>query len=517
VRQQYEQYEHYAPERMAVIPPGVDLSRFHPPAEQEPRPAIAGEIDRFLRHPERPMILAIARPDERKNLGTLVRAYASSPELRERANLVVLAGTRDRIADQPAGARRVLTEILRLVDEHDLYGLMAYPKRHEPDDVPELYRHAARLGGVFVNPALTEPFGLTLLEAAASGLPIVATEDGGPVDIVEGCRNGVLIDPLDPDAIARALRHVLEDPGRREEYARRGIEGANRLYSWETHVTRYLERVDEVLRERPVVVDLAPRRPAPLSGVDRMLVTDVDNTLIGDDEALERFAEALRAAGPGVGFAIATGRTTRSAETLLEDLDVPRPHVMITDVGTEIHYGADMTPDRSWRRHIDHRWEPARVIEVLADVPGLTLQDDEDQGTFKIAYGYDAEKAPPVPRLRRLLRGHGLRAKLVMSHGMFLDVVAIRASAGQAIRFLGFKWNLPPERFLVAGDAGNDEDMLRGNTLGVVVGNYSEELRVLRGFPRVYFAEGCHANGILEGIRHYDFFDEIRIPEEEAP
>jgi sucrose-phosphate synthase len=57
--------------------------------------------------------------------------------------------------------------------------------------------------------------------------------------------------------------------------------------------------------------------------------------------------------------------------------------------------------------------------------------------------------------------------------------------------------------------------MLRGNTLGVVVGNYSPELAALRGFPRVYFAEGCHANGILEGIRHYAFFEEIRVPEEE--
>jgi len=72
---------------------------------------------------------------------------------------------------------------------------------HLPDEVPKLYRAAAASGGAFVNPALTEPFGLTLLEAAASGLPIVATNDGGPRDITANCHNGLLIDPLDQSGI----------------------------------------------------------------------------------------------------------------------------------------------------------------------------------------------------------------------------------------------------------------------------------------------------------------------------
>jgi sucrose-phosphate synthase len=515
VREQYELYHHYAPERMEVLPPGVDLSRFRPPEEGEERPAIAAEIDRFLRLPERPMILAIARPDVRKNLASLVRAYARSRALRSGANLVILAGTRERIPDEASGARRVLLELLLLVDEYDLYGSVAYPKSHESGDVPDLYRHAARLGGVFVNPALTEPFGLTLIEAAASGLPIVATRHGGPVDIVEGCQNGLLVDPFDSSAIAEAIGQLIDDPDLWRRCSRSGIGGAHRLYSWDGHVARYLERLREVLREPHGDLGVVTRRPAPISRVDRMIVTDVDNTLIGDDEALERFAGELREAGDGVGFAVATGRSTRSAIALLEELDVPRPDVLITAVGTEIHYGAGPTEDRSWRSHIDFRWQPEELRAVLAEVPGLELQDEEEQGPFKISYGYDAEKAPPLSRIRRRLREEGLRFKLVLSHEMFLDVIPIRASPGQAIRFLGFKWNLPPERFLVAGDAGNDEEMLRGNTLGVVVGNYSPELAALRGFPRVYFAEGCHANGILEGIRHYAFFEEIRVPEEE--
>ena len=85
--------------------------------------------------------------------------------------------------------------MLLAMDKYDLYGKMAIPKKHDFEyEVPALYRIAAERRGVFVNPALTEPFGLTLLEASATGLPIVATDDGGPNDIVHNCKNGILVD-----------------------------------------------------------------------------------------------------------------------------------------------------------------------------------------------------------------------------------------------------------------------------------------------------------------------------------
>jgi sucrose-phosphate synthase len=81
---------------------------------------------------------------------------------------------------------------------------------------------------------------------------------------------------------------------------------------------------------------------------------------------------------------------------------------------------------------------------------------------------------------------------------------------------LSFKLDLPMDRILVAGDSGNDDGMLRGDTLGVVVGNYKPEIEYLRTAPRVYFARGRHAQGILEGIDHYDFLGKVRIPPEES-
>ena len=104
---------------------------------------------------------------------------------------------------------------------------------------------------------------------------------------------------------------------------------------------------------------------------------------------------------------------------------------------------------------------------------------------------------------------------MLQDHDISLEVIPIRASPGLAIRFLCYKWNLKPERLLVAGDSGNDADMLSGDTLGVVVGNHTDELEGLRGQPRIYFAEGTHAWGVIEGLDHYDFLGEVQVPEPE--
>ncbi len=125
--------------------------------------------------------------------------------------------------------RTTLNDILLAIDRFDLYGKVAYPKHHLPNDVPVLLRAAANSQGVFVNPALTEPFGLTLIEAAASGLPIVATEDGGPCDIIKNLRNGRLINPLDTAALADTLIEMLNDSQQWREYSRSGIDRVGKL------------------------------------------------------------------------------------------------------------------------------------------------------------------------------------------------------------------------------------------------------------------------------------------------
>jgi sucrose-phosphate synthase len=149
------------------------------------------------------------------------------------ANLAIFAGIRKDIDTMEDNERDVLTQMLLLMDKYDLYGRMAIPKRHDFEyEVPALYRIAADSRGVFVNPALTEPFGLTLLEASATGLPIVATNDGGPNDIMRNCHNGILVDPTDPAAIAAALKKLIADPEQWEACSKNGILNVREHYTW---------------------------------------------------------------------------------------------------------------------------------------------------------------------------------------------------------------------------------------------------------------------------------------------
>ncbi len=514
VNDQYSYYDNYNPDRMLVIPPGVDLERFYPPKSRWFTPPIFEELSRFLKQPRKPIILAMSRPDHRKNIASLVHAYGKNIALQETANLVIIAGNRDDIQAMEKGPQEVLNELLYLIDKYDLYGKVAYPKHHQADDVPVIYRLAAKSKGVFINPALTEPFGLTLIEAAASGLPVVATEDGGPRDIIGHCNNGILINPLDIEAIQQALLDVLQDRTAWQKRSKSGIKGAHRYFSWSGHVKTYLKQVKKVLRKSSTKRKIARRRTTRLPMSDRILVCDVDNTLVGDAESLEELMRCLQESQEKrIGYGIATGRYIESTIKTLEKWHVPMPDFFITSVGSEIYYNGSsrLIADTSWGRHIDHRWDPDAARNLMQTFKGVKLQSKEEQRTFKISYFYDPKVAPPVADIRKELRQNNIHVNVVFSHGMYLDILPMRASKGLAVRYLASKWGFHPERIVVAGDAGSDEDMLSGETLGIVVANHSAELNKLKGRERIYFASQECAAGILEGMAHYNFFGSMKV------
>lgn len=508
VTEQYGMYHNHASARFVVIPPGTDIARFSPPGRRKINSNVTHMVDKFLSDPAKPMILAICRPAIHKNLKGLIDAYGSSSVLQEKANLVIVAGNRDDIRELDEASQKILRELLLDIDRYDLWGRVAIPKHHNAEDVPELYRLAARRRGVFVNPALTEPFGLTLIEAAASGLPFVATEDGGPRDIVANCCNGLLVNPLDSTAIAFALDSALSDKQQWRLWAKNGVAGARRHYSWDAHVNKYVKEVRKLLRRdrkrmrRQIAFTMQDgKSPMPLAR--KALISDIDNTLIGNKRGLQQLIAWLKNHAGSIVFGIATGRSLESAVNVLKNARVPIPNVLITSVGSEINYSYKLQPDIGWANRIAHLWRREALEQVLSDIPGLTLQSAGNQRKFKLSYNVASEKMPSLQELYRLLREHRLHARLIYSHDKFLDVLPVRASKGHAIRYLAYKWELPLENFLVVGDSGNDKEMLLGDTLGIVVGNHGMELEQLRGMERIYFACGHQADGILEGLAHY--------------
>lgn len=515
VEQQYSVYEHYEPENMRVIPPGVDLSRFSPPGEEPIPEAVVSKIERFLDQPERPAVLAIARADEKKNLATLVHAFGQSSTLRDEANLVLVAGNRDTIKDLNSGARKVWTELLQLIDDYDLYGCVSIPKHHLPDEIPAFYRYAAGKRGIFVNPALTEPFGLTVIEAAASGLPLLATNDGGPRDILSNCQCGELIDPLDVESLTAALENAVADTLQWDRWQKAGIEGVRNHYTWRGHVERYLEEASGLLDDitQPHLITEKVRTSLPLK--DRIMFTGLENDLLeGDAEAIDRIRELTNSNQPTLGFGIASGRSIEMARELIERQGLPEPDVYITQLGAEIHYGKRQVLDLAWEQHLAHRWEPSKIRDVLKDVPGISFQEEEGrQHKFKISYNFEKGVAPKRREIQKLLREHNLPAKVILSQGCFLDVIPLRSGKGHAIRYVAMKWGIPADKVLFYARRGSDYEALSGQFLAVLAGDHALELKSTSNLPRVYLSEKPNFSGLLEGLHAYNFDGDITIPD----
>ncbi|MDU9048112.1 MAG: HAD family hydrolase [Candidatus Electrothrix sp. Rat3] len=515
IEDQYELYDFYHPDNMAVIPPGADLEQFYPPRPGSKSPFLKA-VRPFLRKENKPIILALSRPDERKNIKTLMHTYGQSSRLRKIANLVIIAGNRDDIRDMDEGSQQVIQELLLLVDLYDLYGKVALPKHHKAEEVAEIYRMCAASGGVFVNPALTEPFGLTLLEAGATGCPLLATENGGPVDIIENCKNGLLFDPLDEDQLRRRLIDILGNPSFWKSLQRNGLEGVRKHYSWQAHVKKYLHRITALIGTDKAVLDQREAGQKKIRPATKAIFSDLDQNLIGSSAGRKEMMALLLSNRKRLLFGIATGRSRDSALAIMVQKKIPRPDVLITGLGTSIYYGRSLIPDQTWLHHLDYLWMPGTLKRLLAETPGLRLQPRDKQGKFKLSYFYDEEKAPSVDELNVYLRQHDLTVNLSLAFGQYLDIVPVRASKGLALRYVSHRLEIPLENILVAGGSGADEDMMRGNTRAVVVGNrHHEELSDIDELVGVYFAKKPYAHGILEGIEHYNFLTEKELLSED--
>lgn len=524
IDEQYGLYRNKNAPQYQVIPPGIDVGKFYPfyygmledsERSEDAKYAEASMLqglNRFFSHPDKPMILALCRPDKRKNISGLIHAFGQDLTLQKMANLAIFAGIRKDIDTMEDNEREVLTRMLLLMDKFDLYGKMAIPKTHDFEyEVPALYRIAAERKGVFINPALTEPFGLTLLEASATGLPIVATNDGGPNDIIRNCQNGILVDPTQPQAISEALRTIITDEGLWETYSKNGIMNVQKHYTWKSHAQAYTEKVKKIVANSKAS-NMDPAKPKDAIGrrlikLNYFIITDIDNTLIGEDNSrLEEFLAILKEKRKDIGFGVATGRTSESAREVLKQYQIPTPDVLISSVGSAIFYGADKNPGRGWTAHIAYKWKRNKIERLLRQLPFLTLQEDEAQRKYKISY-YMSPGKDRLSQIHNLLLSHNYRYTLIYSHDEFLDILPYRASKGKAIRYLSYKWEIPLKNFMVCGDSGNDEEMLRGEPLAVVVGNYSHELKELKGSRNVYFAKAHCAAGIIEGLKRYRFIE----------
>ena len=463
-----------------------------------------------MRNPELPPLLAISRAVRRKNIPALVEAFGRSAVLRERHNLVLVLGCREDPRQLEKQQREVFQQVFDLVDRYDLYGQVAYPKQHRRDQIPAIYRWAAKRRGLFVNPALTEPFGLTLLEAAACGLPMVATDDGGPRDILARCDNGLLVDVTDLEALQDGLERAGSDRSRWHRWSDNGIEAVSRHFSWDAHICSYLALMQQNLEVRETARSLAAPAAASSPLSDRLLLLDLDqgleqpenDSLVALREQLQRDART----GQPSALGIITGRSLAAARQRFAELHLPDPGVWITRAGTEIVYGQSQEPDPGWSRTIAIDWNRSQVEQALEDLGAhLKLQEPVHQGPFKVSYLLRQSGEAILPLVRQRLRQRDQAARPSLRCHWFLDVMPLRASRSEAIRYLSLRWGLPLDRILVVASEQGDGELVRGLPATVVLAEHDPSLDSFRHQSRVYYASRQSVSGVLEGLQHYRF------------
>jgi sucrose synthase len=237
-------------DKFNIVPPGVNEEIFFPYTDTRRRDPTrrvflerllfeetGKEIHGALKNPTKTPLLTLARLDRTKNITGLVERFGTSPGLRERCNLLVIAGKIDAAGAADAEERAEIERMYDLIARHDLEGHLRWLGIHLPkEDTGELYRVAADHGGVFVQPAIYEAFGLTVLEAMASGLPTFATRYGGPAEIIQDGQNGYLIDPKSEDGISAPLLRFLEETDRHTDAWKRlseaGIGRVRERFTW---------------------------------------------------------------------------------------------------------------------------------------------------------------------------------------------------------------------------------------------------------------------------------------------
>lgn len=204
--------QQYFQARYAIIPNGVDYDRF---VAAEPLPELMDG---------RPNVLFVGRPEKRKGLGYLIRAYPAIKNAFPDARIVVAgAGNWDRDRYHSYAESHGLTDILFLGWQSD-------------EVLPSLYKSAQ----VFCSPATGgESFGIVLLEAMAAGVPVVASDIEGYRDVVTSGKQGLLVTPRDETALADAVCRLLQDAAMRSEMATAGQAWAHH-FAWPQVAQRIL-------------------------------------------------------------------------------------------------------------------------------------------------------------------------------------------------------------------------------------------------------------------------------------
>ncbi len=209
---------------IAAVSNGVDISNF------KPGKAKAEIYKKYNLPTDKPIVLYAGRVDPEKKLGLVVEAFFDVLKKVPDAVLVVVGDGVDRIRLEKEAEKLSITESVRFLG------------RVLPPDLYELYK----VGDVFVTASEIETQGIVLIEAAATGLPLIAVDKGAVAEVCQNNINGFLCKPGDIKAISEAMIKILTDEKLRKKFSQKSIEIASE-HDFEKTLDRFINIYNMVM------------------------------------------------------------------------------------------------------------------------------------------------------------------------------------------------------------------------------------------------------------------------------
>ncbi|CAA0814534.1 Sucrose synthase 6 [Striga hermonthica] len=243
-----------------IASPGADQTVYFPYSDKQKRftnfrPAIEqllfsrvenDEHIGYLDDKKKPIIFSMARLDTVKNITGLVDWFGKNKRLRSLVNLVIVGGFFDPMKSNDREEASEIKKMHALIESHKLKGQTRWiSAQTDKKRNGELYRTIADTKGAFVQPALYEAFGLTVIEAMNCGLPTFATNQGGPAEIIVDGVSGFHIDPNNGDESSEKIADFFQKCKEDQDYwgrvSMQGIQRIQECYTWKIYANKVLK------------------------------------------------------------------------------------------------------------------------------------------------------------------------------------------------------------------------------------------------------------------------------------